>query len=523
MKRTLSTFAPTVVSGILLFLAFPAMHLDFFAWFALVPLILQSKNRTPGLTAAHFFLAGWIFHTLALQWLSTNIYWAGGWALIGYQLMCLALSVYWALAGFIWKWITERNARIGTVIPLVLIWGTMEYLQSVLFTGFGWSAIAHSQTTNPMVLQWASLGGFVLIGMIVIAVNALLAELFAQPAKRAQTLAIIVAILAVVHGAGYAMLGTPTFDESPLRVGIVQPSTPLQMKWDQEYKVPLVEDAALKSRLLAQTAEVDLFVWPEAQVMTDITSPTIASTLSSLVNDTQADLFTGAQRTDGIRYFNSSYLIQPNGNFNTFYDKMHLAPYGEYVPFSEHLPFLGRIIPSMSDQTPGDTRKVFESHGRKLGPLICFEVLFSPMAHDLRRDGADVLTVITNLGWFGHSNAASQEIAIAKMRAVETRLPLIHASNSGISGVIDPYGNLTRLNRFIDHNGVVYNVNEELTAYDTINMRLAGAIAVPQPAKHPVPLAPHYFPWLACGACLVVIGIALVGKSQAPDKSSKGS
>lgn len=189
MKRTLSTFAPTVVSGILLFLAFPAMHLDFFAWFALVPLILQSKNRTPGLTAAHFFLAGWIFHTLALQWLSTNIYWAGGWALIGYQLMCLALSVYWALAGFIWKWITERNARIGTVIPLVLIWGTMEYLQSVLFTGFGWSAIAHSQTTNPMVLQWASLGGFVLIGMIVIAVNALLAELFAQPAKRAQTLA----------------------------------------------------------------------------------------------------------------------------------------------------------------------------------------------------------------------------------------------------------------------------------------------------------------------------------------------
>ncbi|MFP6580950.1 MAG: apolipoprotein N-acyltransferase [Candidatus Hydrogenedentota bacterium] len=523
MKRILSTLGPTFLSGILLFLAFPAMHLDFLAWFALVPLLLQSKHRTPGLTAAHFFVVGWIFHTLALQWLATNIFWAGGWALIGYQLMCLALSVYWALAGFIWKWITERNARIGTVIPLVLIWGTMETLQSILFTGFGWSAIAHSQTTNPMLLQWASLGGFVLIGMLVIAVNALIVELFVQAAKRLQTSAIIVAILAVVHGLGYAMLGTPTFDESPLRVGIVQPSTPLQMKWDQQYKVPLMEDAALKSRLLAQTAEVDLFVWPEAQVMSDITSPAIASTLSSLVNDTQADLFTGAQRTDGIRHFNSSYFIQPNGNFNTFYDKMHLAPYGEYVPFSEQIPFLGRIVPSMSDQTPGDTHKVFESHDRTLGPLICFEVLFSPMAYALRQDGADVLIVITNLGWFGHSNAATQELAIAKLRAVETRLPVIHASNSGISGVIDAYGNLTMLNRHIDHNGIMYNVRDDLTPSETINQRLVGAIAVPQPAKHPLPQAPHYFPWLVCAAFLIMIGIALFGKSQAPDNATKGS
>ena len=524
MKSILTNTGPTIASGILLFLAYPALNLHFFAWIALVPLLYTSRNRSPRATMAHFFLAGWVFHTLVLQWLATNIFWAGGWALIGYQLMCIALSVYWALAGGLWKYLTIRSPRIGNVIALVFIWATMEYLQATLFTGFGWAALAHSQTPNPYILQWASIGGYLIIGMFVIAINALVTELFSHADTRPKTIGIIASILALLHGVGYYLNDAPTYAESPLRVGILQPSTPLQMKWDPQYRVALVDDAAAKSRLLANTSDVDLFVWPEALVMTNIEQFPIADTLKSLTRDTGADLFTGAQRTDDIRYFNSSYMIRPDSNqFHEFYDKMHLAPYGEYVPFSEYLPFLGRIIPAMSDQTPGDVRKTFDTHERTLGPLICFEVLFAPMSHDLKQDGADVLTVISNLGWFGHSNAAAQELAIAKVRAVETRLPIIHASNSGISGVIDPYGNLAPLDRFINHRGEIRGVRENLSPEETVNMRLAGVLDVPEPATALINYAPAYVPWIAGIGCIGIILSTLLMSANGgnPPKPSK--
>ncbi|MFP6615502.1 MAG: apolipoprotein N-acyltransferase [Candidatus Hydrogenedentota bacterium] len=522
MTGFLKTYGTPLISGILPFLAFPASNLHYLAWIALVPLWVHVRHKTAAQTALHLFIAGGIFHYLTLQWLTANIYWAGGWALWSHALLCIALASFWAILGLLWKWSSDRNPRLGAIAPFVFLWGSMEFVQSFILTGFGWSALAHSQSYNLYAFQWGALGGFTLIGMLIVLVNALLGEAITNPAKRLQLLGTALAVVAIVHGAGFLMLRPATYGESPLQVGIFQSNTPLQTKWDPEYREHLLNQAVLKSRVLAEHERVDLFVWPEALVSTNIDTNATQSALASLIKDTRADLFTGAHRSDGFGVYNSSYFIGPEFDFSNYYDKMHLAPYGEYVPLAEYLPFLGRIVPSVTDQTPGTERKTFESHGRTLGPLICFEVLFSPMSQDLLKDGADFLTVITNLGWFGSSNAIPQELAIAKLRAIETRLPLVQASNTGISGIIDPFGRLTGLDRAIDKNGTVFTIREELTPEQTINMRLVGALPLPNAAKQPIPYGPRYWPYIVSGLTILLL-LASAIKPKPTDAGPKKS
>lgn len=484
------------------------MH--FLAWIALVPLWIQVKDRSPRQTSGHFLLAGMVFHLLTLQWLVTNIYWGGGWAIWGYVLVCLTLALYWAVLGFVWKWIAGRLPGACCVPTFVLLWGAKEFTQSFIFTGFGWTSLAHSQSYNLYVYQWGALGGFTLISMIIVLVNAVLGEAILNQSRRIHYLAAALALAMITGGLGYLMLRPASYSESPLRVGIFQSNTPIQTKWDPEYKEALLEQAAMKSRLLADEEPVDLFIWPEALVLIDIESRTSRSILSSLLKDTDADLFTGAQRIDAGTFYNSSYYVRPDLDFSNYYDKIHLAPFGEYVPFASYFPFLRSFIPSMSDQTPGGERRTFASGDRTLGPLICFEVLFSPMSQRLLKDGADFITVITNLGWFGVSNAIPQELAIAKLRAIETRLPVVQASNTGISGIIDPYGRLTGLDRFIDKDGIVYGLNPDVIPEHTVNMRIAGTLPLPNPAKQPIPFGPLYWPYVVSGLCVILFLYAVV-------------
>lgn len=504
----------------MLFLAFPASNLHYLAWIALVPLWIQIRRLSTRESVGQCFVGGFVFQLLTLQWLATNIYWAGGWALWGYVLVCAILASFWSLLALLWKCSTARNPSFGVILPFVVLWGGMEFVISFIFTGFGWTALAHSQSYNNLAFQWGAFGGFTLIGMLIVLINALIGEAIVDQPKRIKLLLASVLTLGIVHGGGYMMLRPATFSASPLHVGIYQSNTPLQTKWDPEYKDELVREAVIKSRILAEYEHVDLFVWPEALILTDINTDPTRNLLLSLVQDSQTDLFAGAQRTDGFHYYNSSYFVAPGSGFTKYYDKMHLAPYGEYVPFSEYLPFLSRIIPSVSDQTPGETTKTFSTHERTLGPLICFEVLFSPMSQNLLEDGADFIVVVTNLGWFGSSNALPQELAIAKLRAVETRLPVVQASNTGISGIIDPWGRLTGLDRYIDKNGNNFSIRPELTPEQTVNMRLAGAIPLPDPARQPIPFGPKYWPYIVSVACVATILTALL-KPKPSDEHPK--
>ncbi len=510
MRGTIQSYGPAVASGLALSFCFPRFQLFFLAWVALIPLLWRARTLSPVQAALHFFVAGFVFHVILLQWLLANIMWAGGWAVIGHQSMCIVLSLFWAVAGLLWRWLGARNAVLGGPIAFALLWVAMEHAQSTLFTGFGWSSLAYSQGRDPYVLQLAAVGSGLFISFVIAFVNASLAELLGSSPRRViHAMAGIVAI-AAAHGAGYFLLKPAEADEAPLKVGLFQSNYSLEMKWDPEYRYETVRNAAQKSVALAAQHDIDLMVWPEALVLADVNDPDIRDLLENTVRQGKFTLLAGAGRTDAAGNYNSVFVMNESGEITTWYDKVHLAPFGEYVPLSNLLPFISKLVPSIGDIDAGSDQKVLRINGKQVGPLICFEVLFAPMSNYLRREGADVLVVATNLAWFGRSTAIPQELEIARVRAVETRLPLVHAANTGIGGVFDPYGRFTPVNLWAASGDRLQTLREDLPLDALIMTRLTGAFDVSAPAPQPYLLLHRYLPYVVYGLCAALLVVALI-------------
>ena len=496
-----------ILCGATLALAFPTYHLFPLAWIALIPLFRITLNATPREAGIRFFIAGFAFHVVLLQWLMSNVYWAGGWAWWGYVALCIILALFWFITGVLWRFASLHLRWLPAELSLPILWAAMEYLQSFAFTGFGWSAIAYSQARDLWFAQWAAVGGVTLVSAIVIVFNVLLARAWNEKKLRVVRIVAALVIMFGAHGLGAAMLGTPDYESRPMKTALMQADFPLEMKWDPEYAVDMVRNTTEKSRMITNENPVDLIVWPEALIMEDIETPGIIDEVSSLAHDTRAYLFAGAHRMkpNSEDSMNAAYLIDPEGTIVDYYDKIHLAPFGEYVPLSEFLPFISTVVPSIGDIKHGDTVKVLQTNERKLGPLICFEVIFPWMAEKLRSDGADYLVVITNLGWFGASNAIGQELEIARMRAIETRLPLLHCANTGISGVFDPWGRFSPVDIYFRDATNAYKVDVS-SNYLTIMSRFGGVLPVAAPAERTAGAGPRVVPniFLALGFIISV-------------------
>lgn len=476
-------------SGILLAWAFPTFHWYPLAWVALVPLLLRTARETPGAAAAHFFVAGWIFHTIVLQWLTANIFWAGGWAILGQQGLCIVLALFWAALGAVWSGLNRYGFAWAAVLLFAGGWFSMEWIQNRLFTGFCWASLGYSQGPDVWFSQLASIGGAVLLSGILAGVNACLAQsLLASGAERWKTLGIAAGTVAVAHLAGLALYGADERADVDYAVGLYQSNYSQHMKWDPDFQEEMLELALMQSHTVLGVEPAQLMVWPEALVMGDFRSPKTLEQLQGFAASTNTPLFTGAVRRDGPAgaSYNSSALVRPDGSYD-HYDKVHLAPFGEYIPFEDYLAF-ARGFGAQGGMTPGADQVVLEASGRKFGPLICFEVLFAPQASACRALGADFLVVVTNLAWFGQSNVLGQELEIARFRAIENRLPLVQAANTGVSAVFDPYGRMSVIDGFVGRQGyVVWRDENPPSPADAMVQRRVAVLPVPPAGRMLLP------------------------------------
>lgn len=505
MKIPLRTYLPAAGSGLLLAFCFPTFHWWPLVWVALVPLLWQARLLSPGLAAQRFFLAGWIFHSIVLQWLIANIFWAGGWAVIGQQMLCVALALFWALAGYVWRRAAQRAPLLVGAGALAILWGALEWFHASLLTGFGWCGLGYTQGADLAIAQWAAIGGVTLVSCLIVLVNALLALPLAER-RGYWRLVAAVGVVVAAHVGGYALLDQPRASEIDFTAGIFQSNFPQEMKWDWEYADEMVARAVYHSERLAEFEPIDLFVWPEALLVWPYDDPRMRGPIEAMIKSTGVPLLTGATRAGeaGESEYNTAVLFNPEGQAQVYYDKIHLAPMGEYIPFEKYLPFLAGIVPG-GGISAGDEPKVFEFGARTLGPLVCFEVLFSGYAERLRSMGADCLVVVTNLGWFGASNAMAQELELARFRAIETRLPLVHSANTGISGVFDPWGRFSVIDGAVGSGGRYYRWEAgEVTPRSVEHRRRVGAVRVPAPGRRPLPFGPAVFPWVLLAACSIL-------------------
>jgi apolipoprotein N-acyltransferase len=406
-----------------------------------------------------YFLGGlwWIGSALLVE--ADSFAWALPLAVIGIPaLMAFFYGFAAALARLFW------SNNIGRIAALAFGFGIAEWLRMVLFTGFPWAAIGYAAMPVPMLMQSVSAVG--LIGM-----NALAVFVFAMPALLAGNrgarlgLALAVLIVAAHVAFGYWRLSAPLGPpERTLAVRIVQPSISMNEKWD----------AAVQDRVFGSIVELSagppqdasfkpqFILWPETSVPFLFTDrPDALAALGQMLSDGQV-LIAGAVRSEGAggkegtRYYNSVVAIDEGGEIVDAVDKIHLVPFGEYLPFADWLGRLGleKLVAGPMDFTAGASRHPITLPGdiRAL-PFICYEIIFPDLvAVDV--GSTDIIVNVTNDAWFGDTPGPYQHFRQAQVRAVETGLPLVRAANTGVSGVIDQRGRVVDA-LAIDVRGVV--------------------------------------------------------------------
>ncbi|MGD1971471.1 MAG: apolipoprotein N-acyltransferase, partial [Desulfobacterales bacterium] len=347
------------------------------------------------------------------------------------------------------------------LISVPLLWVAFEYVRTIIFTGFPWALLGHALYLRPHLIQISDLLGAYGVSFLLVLSNVaiFMALMFirrktwgnltvSRPVlSGAITVFMAALLLTWIYGAWRIRSIDDLITAAPAaRVAVIQGNIDQGVKWD-----PAHQTAAIKTHqrlsLAAKSDKPDLIVWPESATPFYLfydERPT--EMVMAGIENVNIDFLIGspsvAKQGKRVVYFNSAYLINPSAKNVSRYDKTHLVPYGEYVPFEKWLPFLGKVVAQVGDFRPGKSGKILLWREDALGVQICYEVIFPNLSRKLVKNGAVLLINITNDAWFGSTSGPYQHFSMTIFRAVENRRALARAANTGISGFIDPAGRI---------------------------------------------------------------------------------
>ncbi|WP_336287726.1 apolipoprotein N-acyltransferase [Bartonella sp. CB60] len=434
------------------FLTFPV----FIVFLDKISAIQNNKKRllTYALSCGTF---GFSYFICSLWWLGNALLIdpvTFGWA-VPFAILCppLYLSLYWFFAGFIvgLLW-TKGVARFFT---LAFALGLAEWLRAILFTGFPWNALGYTAMPTPIFMQSDVIVG--LYGMNILAVLAYsLPTVFLTNEKKKFALFLCLSLILAHSGFGLYRLNTAPntadYKKSNLWVRIVQPSIKQNAKLDNTVpRAILTTHMNLSATPTANHKhEPDFIIWPEASVPYILNdSPALAVHIASLLKPEQWAII-GAVRTDNnslnaqTRHFNTIAVVNAKGDILNTSDKLHLVPFGEYLPYQNLLNKIGlhALADNIGGYSAASVRKtVTMPNGFSYLPLICYEAIF-PNEMTFKGSPPQAIINITNDAWFGVTPGPYQHFQQARLRAVELGIPLIRVANNGISAVIDSYGRI---------------------------------------------------------------------------------
>ena len=506
--RKILTGLGVVVSGIGLATAFPPFDQTINSWSCLVPLlwIIRSAPRKRAVWSA--FFTGILFWLVSLCWLPAIIKNGGPWALVvlGMVGLSAACSAYWAL--FAWLsstfWQQAKAKPFLRVVCVLLVdpilWAGTEYLRGTLFSGFAWNFLGVSQVHNIPFIQVSSLFGVYAVSAMLVLVNGAVTSICQRlvvpfwnklslseygiesavrlpfPVRLGQSLESILPFLLVfgVWFWGNARIhGTqPDGIDESVRVAVIQPNIPCVFSCTPEQMRLMQIERVLDQTKMAGLAKPDLIVWPESAVpgMVPVHNYSMEFLRLGAVAS-QGTVLAGVSEMRGKNeeenlYYNSAWLVSPEGKECGIYRKQHLVPFGEYIPFDKAIPWLQRLVPIGVSCTPGDSASVLTLPAKsdvKIGALICFEDTVPPLSRAAVKNGATVLALLTNDAWFNQSCEPLQHQMQAVFRSVENQVPMVRSANSGVSCFVDKFGRVKRLElegKIADFHGFLLGVTE---------------------------------------------------------------
>ena len=468
------------LSALLQVVIFPLPGLYLLSWIALAPLIFailrarpvgvletEDSTRLRAATPGQAFLLGYV---CGILWYAGTCYWIydtmrqyGGLssaaAMLALFLFCLYLGLYHGLFGLLLGTLAgpgRDNRRVLVIAPF--LWVAVE-LARTRVTGFPWNLLGIAQVDNVPLSRIAGWTGVYGISFEIMLVNVAVAAAFLVPRKKRGALLAAALASAVVLQAGRLFETPPApADHAAL---LVQQNLPVAADWTKAYfesTLHELTDLTVKSSggnssigtQGRNAARIDLIVWPESPAPFYTNDPLFRDAMSEMARQTRTWTVAGTIGISsamhgggrGSQIFNSAVLISPNGDWTGRYDKVHLVPFGEFLPFPKLFAFAGGLTKEVGEFQHGQSHSPLDAGGTKLGTFICYESIFPDEVRQKAAAGSLVLVNISNDGWYGDSGAYAQHLSQTRMRAIENDRWILSATNTGVTAAIDPSGRI---------------------------------------------------------------------------------
>jgi apolipoprotein N-acyltransferase len=481
-----------VLSAGLQIVIFPLPNLYWFSWIAVAPLIvailrarapetlqlqLDDQARLLPATPLQGFVLGYV---CGILWFAGTCYWIfdtmhryGGLpvpvAVLALILFCMYVGLYHGMFGLLLALVAGSNvggSKVGgqktaatggsirrTLVAAPFLWVAVE-LARTRITAFPWELLGYAQTGNFALTRVATFTGVYGLSFEIMLVNSVFAAAFLAGKERRKRLLVAACAAVVILQTGQWLAPPPVVaDHTAL---LVQPDIPIQAgeMWTKEYFQGTLRDLTAISLHppgeMKDSRRHDLIVWPESPSPFYTNDPLFRDAVSALARQSGTWVVAGsigitpAMHSAGqsSEIFNSAALVNPQGEWVGRYDKVHLVPFGEYLPFPQVFAFAGGLTKEVGEFQRGASRMPLDAGGQRLGMFICYESIFPDEVRQGPLQGAQVLVNISNDGWYGDSGAWKQHLQQTQMRAIENGRWLLAATNTGMTASVDPYGRI---------------------------------------------------------------------------------
>ena len=463
-------------SGILQVLVFPRPGLNFLCWVALAPFIygilrarevdatLLIETQAPSFlmpaTPKQGFVLGWV---CGIVWYLGTCYWVfhvmhlyGGLNSFVSFLLLIAFALYLGLNhgifGALLAWSGKANAGFSrrALVLAPFLWVTVELIRNYVI-GFPWDLLGTCQVDNVPLTRIATFTGVYGVSFEIALVNTVFAATFlVHRSKRKALLAAALVSAVALQAEEFVQIDTLP---APEQATLVQQKVPIHEQWEYAAYDQLLTELTSLSIANAPPAnpEPGLIIWPESPAPFFLNDPRFTSSITQVARDGKAYVIAGSigvpadQKLGADQIYNSAVLVTPEGSIAGRYDKIHLVPFGEYVPFKQVLTFAKSLTAQVGGFARGNNRFPLTADGHKVGVFICYESVFPGEVREFAEHGAEVLVNVSNDGWFGETGAAWQHLNMARMRAVENDRWLLRDTNTGITAAIDPFGRMVQM------------------------------------------------------------------------------
>jgi apolipoprotein N-acyltransferase len=465
-----SAWLLSLSSALLQILVFPKPGLYFLSWVCLAPLIfatLQAREADAAelladetfsylapASVGQAFLLGWVCGTVvylgSCYWVFLVMHYYGGLSEAVSAVLLLLFSLYIGLHQAVFAALLAWAARSRSgysrraLFLAPFLWVAVELLRTYL-VGFPWDLLGTAEVANTALSRVATLTGVYGLSFEIALVNTAFAAAFlVRPARRRIMLAATLATAVFLQLTQYIELDRLSADNRAL---LVQQNVPIRESWRTAEYNDLLHSLDVVSQIPPGSAKPNLIVWPESSAPFFLNDERFVSTISAIARRTNDFVVAGGIGVRPVaggenRLYNSAALVSPQGQITARYDKVHLVPFGEYIPLQRLLSFAQSLTHEVGTFARGTDRGPLDAGAQRLGVFICYESVFPGEVRQFADHGAQVFINISNDGWFGNSGAPEQHLNMARMRAVENERWLLRSTNTGITASIDPFGRI---------------------------------------------------------------------------------